>query len=175
MAAVRTRRTIQWAGVEFQPNLQKPVKPIRLGAVLVETKPRSQSTSFAVIGRMPFIDSRPPGFKDVGEVTMNIAARWVDSMFKDMIDLDREDVFEKLAQRWRWNLYLRDVKRAFIDDHRKTFEAISRQLYEKYVGLPFKEPQPITSQNVAVPLEDVPPPWQLEGLNRLRLGQPRGA
>lgn len=168
MAYVSTRRIIHWAGVEFQPNLQLPVRPIRLGVVLVEYRARIQSASLAVIGRMPLIDSRPPGFENVGEVTINIAARWVDSMFKNLIDLDGEDLFEKLSQQWRWNLYLRDVKRSFVDDHRKAFDKVAEQLYQKYVGLPFREP--VAPQRVAVPLDDIPPPWQLEGFNRHRLG-----
>jgi hypothetical protein len=167
---VNTRRTVRWAGVDFQPNLRQPVKPIRLGVVLIESKPRAKSITFAVIGRMPIIESLPPEFADVGEITLHIAAHWVDSMFKDMREAGDENPFEKLAERWKWNLYLRDVKRRNVD-HRNSFDLVTKQLYEEYVGVPFKEPAP--PQRLAVALEDVPPAWQLEGLNCLRLGQHR--
>jgi hypothetical protein len=169
MVKVSTRRTVQWAGVEFQPNLRQPVKPIRLGVVLIESKPRAKSTTYAVIGRMPIIESLPPEFADVGEVTLHIAAHWVDSMFNDMRDAGYENPFEKLAERWKWNLYLRDVKRRSVD-HRPSFDLVTRQLYEEYVRVPFNEP---AAPRLAVPLNDVPPAWQIEGLNCLRFGQHR--
>jgi hypothetical protein len=36
MARLKFKRSIQWAGVEFQPNLLKAGRPVRLGAILFE-------------------------------------------------------------------------------------------------------------------------------------------
>jgi hypothetical protein len=46
---LKASRTVKWAGVEFQPNLQKPGKPVRLGVALLVTEPKSKS--LCVIGR----------------------------------------------------------------------------------------------------------------------------
>ena len=57
-------RRARWAGVEFQPDLKNPVKPVRLGAVLYELSP-SGERSIVVIGRVPRREPRPPEFVHV--------------------------------------------------------------------------------------------------------------
>jgi hypothetical protein len=76
-----------------------PIKPVKLGAILLETSVASRS--IIIIGRMPVIDSRPPEFAGVSDLMMNLAGKWVDNMMKDSPDRDLSDVFEALAQRWK--------------------------------------------------------------------------
>lgn len=116
----------KWAGVEFQPNLKKPIKPIKLGLVLLET--RVSSSSVVIIGRVPRVGSRPPGFEDTSDLMMEIACRWVEGMYEDIADCTSAAVFETLAQRWKWNLYLSDVKAVRHGAH-SSLDVIAKQLY----------------------------------------------
>jgi hypothetical protein len=73
MARLKRTRSIQWAGVEFQPDLLRPVKPVRLGSILLEIT--ASSKNVAVIGRMPNPGSKPSEFEGIDNVTLHLAAR----------------------------------------------------------------------------------------------------
>jgi hypothetical protein len=164
MVRLKIKRSIKWAGVEFQPDLLKPTRPVRLGAILFETA--ISSMGVAVIGRMPTLDARPPEFKRVSDVTMALAANWVDSMFKDILEGDDESIFDLLAKRWRWNLYLIEPKTLRTVEMQGSLEPIAKRTYEKFVGEPFKiKPVSRVEPSLDVP-HDIPPAWQLEELKR---------
>jgi hypothetical protein len=170
MVELKAKRTVRWAGVEFQPNLLKPCEPIRLGAILLETTTEWQA--LAVIGRMPRINSPPPEFQEVSDITMRLAASWVDSMFKDILEGDGDNLFDLLSKRWRWNLYLIEPKALNKSQLAgSTIETIAKQQYATYVGEPFepaKVKAPTRQSQIEVPL-NIPPPWQLEELKRQSL------
>jgi hypothetical protein len=138
MARLKNLREIRWAGVEFQPNLLRPTTPVRLGAVLLEKK-SPISWGVSVIGRTPVPQSRPAEFADTGDLMMKIASGWVNNMFKDILEADHGNIFDFLAQRWRYNLYLIEPKELKAIDARGPLVAISKKLYERFVGESYTE------------------------------------
>lgn len=138
MDRLKNLREIRWAGVEFQPNLLKPTTPIKLGAVLLEKKGLA-SWGVSVIGRTPIPQSRPAEFADTGDLMMKIASGWIDNMFKDILEADHDNIFDFLAQRWRYNLYIIEPKELKATDARDALVAISKKLYERFVGEPYTE------------------------------------
>jgi hypothetical protein len=167
MARLKVKRSIQWAGVEFQPDLLKPTRPVRLGAILFEIA--ASSTGIAVIGRIPKLDSRPPEFREIDDVTMALAAKWADSMFKEALEAKGENIFDLLAKRWRWNLYLIQTKA--LREIQGPLETIAKRTYEKFVGEPFEAPSPKpAAPRLEIPnLKQLPPAWQLEALKQQSL------
>jgi hypothetical protein len=163
-------RIIRWAGVEFQPNLKKPGKPVRLGIVLTEAT--ATSVASCVVGRMPLPGSRPPEFQQTGAVTIEIASKWVDNIAKDVgdTDLDGDSLFERIARRWRFNLYLRNTKTVRLKDDRRSLETIAKEIYEQFVGVPFKD-KPTPKRRPTTRIPALPPAWQLERFKRERLSR----
>jgi len=164
MARLKKPRIIKWASVEFQPDLKKLIRPVKLGAVLVEE--RGASVSVLVIGRIPLFDSRPAEFQATGEITMKIAANWVDSMSKDIRETTDGDIFGRLAQRWRWNLYITRPKT--MRAVQGTLEVVAKRLYERLTGQPFEQQlvlaEPVRRADVPTFL---PPAWELEEWRKL--------
>lgn len=140
MVRLKSKRSIKWAAVEFQPNLLKPVKPVRLGVILLEVTAASKNV--ALIGRVPSLDFRPSEFERVDEVTFHLAAHWLDNMFKDILEGKGKDPFDLLAHRWRWNLYVIEPKILRRGDVQGTLETIAKKRYESFVGKPFEPPEP---------------------------------
>jgi hypothetical protein len=120
---------------------------------------------------MPNLDSRPPEFERVDDVTFHLAARWVDNMFKDILEgKGKDDPFDLLANRWRWNLYLVEPKMLRQNDIQGTLETIAKKSYEKFVREPFQPPEPpLPEPKLEIPVEIIPPPWQLETLKQQSL------
>lgn len=112
--------------------------PVKLGAILLEEK-GPVSWGVSVIGRTPISQSRPAEFADTGDLMMKIASGWVDNMFKDILEADHGNIFDFLAQRWRYNLYIIEPKELKATDARGTLVAISQKLYERFVGEPYTE------------------------------------
>lgn len=173
---MKKTRHIEWAAVEFQPNLQASSKPIRLGAVLLETSPTS--LGIVVIGRVPNPESPPHEFAGVSELTMKIAAKWVDSVFKDMQEAANDRKFNYLANRWRWNLYIVKPKIVRSNEIQGNLETIAKRFYQKFVGEPFDEKaiKPVAEpKQQRIPALDIrtaiTPAWQLEECKRQSLGQ----
>jgi hypothetical protein len=168
MARLRLRRSIHWAGVEFQPNLARPTRPVRLGSVLLEVS--ASSRIVAIIGRTPKVESKPPEFEEVDAVTMALAAKWVDNMFKDILEGDKAaSPFDLLARRWRWNLYVIEPKPLRAADLQGTLETITKKSYERFVGKPFEINVPSPKPKLEIRVEAVPPAWQLEALKQQSL------
>jgi len=118
---------------------------------------------------MPTVAARPKGFEQVDDVTMALASNWVDGMFKEISLGERDDdVFDQLARRWRWNLYLIEPRAIKQSDMHGTIETIAKSQYEKFVGMPFKAKAPPRSPRLDVPA-DIPPAWQLEEIQRQSL------
>lgn len=166
MARLKLRRSIRWAGVEFQPNLLRPTRPVRLGSVLFEVS--ASSRVIAIIGRTPKLESKPPEFQEADDVTMALAAKWVDNMFKDILEGDKTtDPFELLGRRWRWNLYVIEPKLLRPADVQGTLETIVKKSYARFVGTPFETSVP--EPKLEIPVEAMPPAWQLEALKQQSL------
>jgi hypothetical protein len=121
-----------WAGIEFQPDLQKPRKPVRLGVLSLTT-----SGDSVLLGRQPILDNRPPEFNDVSSVSLELAANWIDSMWKDILESDKENAFSRLNERWRWNLYVRPIRVTNAAEEGDLL-TLAKQTYERFVGEPFR-------------------------------------
>ena len=175
MVRLKKSPEIKWAGVEFQPNLLSPLKPVRLGGVLLATGPASLGV--VIIGRMPNLQSRPAEFEGVGDLMIKIASGWVDGMFKDMLEADHRNIFDFLAEKWRWNLYLIEPKFLKGPDAHGNLETIAKKVYQKFVGFPFDEKGigPTSERTPRAPGPRIPvripPKWQLEEFKRQTLGQ----
>ena len=99
---------------------------------------------------------------------MEIAARWVDNIAKDAGDVDGDTLLDNLGQRWRFNLYLQDVKTRRLKDDHRSLETIAKEIYEEFVGSPFKD-KPTPRKRPATKLPALSPAWQLERFKRERL------
>lgn len=126
-------RTI-WAGVEFQPDLQNPRKPVRLGVLSL-----TSSGDGVLLGRQPIVNNKPPEFEHVSPMYLELAANWVDSMWKDILEANKENVFSRLNERWRWNLYVRPLRVAGRAEEHDLL-TLAKQTYERFVGEPFRIP-----------------------------------
>jgi hypothetical protein len=172
MVAVKKKPLIVWVGVELQPDMQKPERPIRLGVVLVETTPAGQN-NFVIMGREPILESRPPELRNAGELTMGLAAGWVDNMMKDLVEVREGDPLGFLTARWRWNLYvIKPTRVAGAAEHPSVqgLLTIARKKYEKFVGQPFNtrvQPMPVRQAPDRV---TIPPAWMTEAITRQRSG-----
>lgn len=159
MARLTAARTIRWAGVAFQPDLQKPVKPVKLGIILFQAVDPS-SMNVAVIGRAPNRKFPPKEFENTGAVTMSIIANWVDNLCNDAIASEGEDVFEALARRWgQSNLFFLEPKTFNAAKIKGPLAMIAGKLYEKFVGEPFKSPEK-TKKLARKPMVRVPSTWK---------------
>jgi hypothetical protein len=134
MDAMTPEGRIMQAGIEFQPDLQSPRKPVRLGVLVL-----TASGDGVLLGRQPVLERRPPEFADVGPMSLELAADWVDSMWKDILEADKEHVFLRLNERWRWNLYVRPL-RVRTDSEQADLLTLAKQVYQKFVGEPFHIP-----------------------------------
>jgi hypothetical protein len=173
MARLKTARTIKWAGVEFQRDLLRPQKLVKLGAILLETS--TSSSGIVVIGREPVPTSRPQEFENVGDITMNLAAHWVDHMMKDILESGLDNIFETLSRRWKGNLYIVEPKSIRTSDVQGSLEVISKRFYEKFVGEPFDSkparPKRLRKPGVHAPSSAFGPPWKFEEVKRHALGE----
>lgn len=122
-----------WAGIEFQPDLQKPRKPVRLGVLSL-----TSCGDGVLLGRQPILDNKPPEFEHVGSMSLELAANWIDSMWKDILESGgRENALNRLNERWRWNLYIRPIRVARAESDLLT---VAKQTYERFVGEQFHIP-----------------------------------
>jgi hypothetical protein len=178
LVAVNIRRA-RWAGVEFQPDLKCPRAPIRLGLVLHEAQ-KSGESRVIVIGRMPKIDARPEGFEKTSETTMQIASKWVRIMAKEAFDGPSDQLFERLAEGWHWNLYTVQPVNVRLAE-RTVLLNLAKSLFKEFVGEPFAAPvsaprrrrtlsRPHAGAAILATPPETPPPWMLDEIMRHRLG-----
>jgi hypothetical protein len=105
---------------------------------------------------------------------MRIAANWVDNICKDVLESRHQNIFDVLAERWKWNLYIIKPKNMKAADIQGTLEKIAKDVYQRFVGEPFDEKVVKPSKappRVHIPAE-LPPAWLLEKVMRQELGQP---
>lgn len=169
------KRHARWAGVEFQPDLKNPTKPVKLGGVLYEVSP-SGERSVVVVGRVPRLEHRPPEFEHVSAMTMELASDWVDAMLKDIMEAKPDDPIAHLASRWRWNLYvIEPVTRTLFS--RVSLESAAKRFFARFVGEPFGGPRSrapkVRARMPVVPGQEtqqadlvLPPAWVIEQISR---------
>jgi hypothetical protein len=162
---VTPRRQLEWSAVLFQPDLTAHKKPIWLGAILREMhSPEIQE--IGIIGRAPRLSPRPSEFIGVTDVTMTILSKWPSAMMKDILDGGPSDVFERLASRWRWNLYITEMMRVHSAGT-SPLEVVGRKLYFEHVGEHFQRPTIHRVKRRGVP--SVPariPAWKLAAMRK---------
>jgi hypothetical protein len=154
--------------VEFQPDLQKPKKPVPLGIVLFSDEASGEKSAL-ILGRKPRPAHRPPEFSDVSDTYFQIAASWIESMTKDILESGQD--IDRLCQRWRWNLYVAQPKNIRTTNEQDLF-ALAKSLYEKFVGEQFR----VRHRKAAAarihetgPAVALPPAWQVESILRNQL------
>jgi hypothetical protein len=133
MDAMKSSTRTMWAGIEFQPDLQKPRRPVRLGVLSL-----TSSGDAVLLGRQPILDNKPPEFNEVSTVSLELAANWIDSMWKDILEAKKENAFNRLNERWRWNLYVRPIRMTNASEG--DLLMLAKQAYERFVGEPFHIP-----------------------------------
>lgn len=150
-----------WAGVEFQPDLQNPRKPVRLGVLSL-----TASGDGVLLGRQPILDNKPPEFENVSPMSLELAANWVDSMWKDVLEANKENVFNRLNERWRWNLYVRPL-RVSSSAEECNLLTLAERTYQRFVGEPFRilvhprqrRPRRALHRHPAAPVQIFPQAW----------------
>lgn len=128
------RREVRWARVEYQPDLQNPVKPIPLGVIVAENFPGSRTIGVVVMGRQITDPGKPPAeLRDAGELGFALLSGWVSNVARDILEAPDPDFFPALHARWRWNLY---VVEAEIHQAAAGISllGLARRLYTQCVG-----------------------------------------
>jgi hypothetical protein len=100
-------RKIRRAFVEYQPNLNNPVAPVRLGILAEETT--GGEHTFVIVGREPKDDF--PGLDELWGPFRTIVTEWVGVMGKSLREHVEEisnDSFalDELAKHWNSNVYI---------------------------------------------------------------------
>lgn len=134
-----TRRRIQWARVEYQPDLSNPREPIPLGVIVSASDLRGAITwvGAVVLGREPNREQPPAEIKSVGPLGLAQLTGWIFAAGQDILQAQREpNPFQALSARWRWNIYVTDVEEDTVPTNASLFD-VGRRLYEKTVKEPF--------------------------------------
>jgi len=139
-----------------------------LGVVVVETT--GQSSRVAVFGRIPHPKRLPKEFQGLGEITLGILSGWCGSMLQEASIVDAANVFDDLASRWRWNVFLTKPKKLQKNEIHGELSRIAERTYEKFVRLPFKENEPKSDEQQ---LPEIPavPAWRLRTFTESDIGQ----
>ncbi len=102
-------RRIKYAFVEYQPNLQIPAEPVRLGILVEEI--RGNVRELVLIGREP--KGPIPGLEldDAWGPFLTLVTQWVEVMstsVREFADEMGPDIYlvDELARRWNSNLYI---------------------------------------------------------------------
>ncbi|SRR6266446_212436 len=133
-----TRRIVRWVEVEYQPNLERPAKPVPLGVVLEES--RGKTRRVLIVGRVP--GPQPPSELQLAGVWgpfLEIAKDWVTLFGKGVNEFFQNPnqsggAIDMLAAEWRWNLYVKSPQATATP---RSLEALGHRLFEKYVGARF--------------------------------------
>jgi len=105
------RRNIRWAQVEYQPNLQTPVKAIPLGVIAEELSKNDRL--LMIVGREPIGPVPGLQLEDAWGPFSEVVEQWVEAFSKSLRDCFGHAApdgyaIDELAQRWKRNLYLRE-------------------------------------------------------------------
>jgi hypothetical protein len=72
---------------------------------------------------------------------LDLAANWIDSMWKDFLEGDKENPFPRVCERWRWNLYLVQPARIRAQVVDADVLELGKGLYERFVKERFRMPE----------------------------------
>ncbi len=117
---MKSTARIMWAGIEFQPDLQNPRKPVRLGVLSL-----TSSGDGVLLGRQPILHNKPPEFNDVSSVSLELAANWIDSMWKDILEANKENVAKQTYERFVGEPFRIPVRRPHRTVHRHRHANVS--------------------------------------------------
>ena len=134
-----SRRRIQWARVEYQPDLTNPREPIPLGVIVSATDLRGavMRAGAVVLGREPKRGQPPAELRDVGPLGLAQLTGWIFAAGQDILQAQRDpNPFQALHARWRWNIYITDVQEDVVPAGASLFE-VGRRLYRQHVKEPF--------------------------------------
>jgi len=160
------------ATVEYQPNLEHPVKPVPFG-VIVEGLGSDERT-VVILGREPL----PPVYAqlqltDAWGPFLKTATEWVEVLGKGIRELfettqPKRFVVDELAAKWHWNLF---VTEPAVVESRLTEDALARERYREVVGVAFGNaiPEPQPRPSVRPQRTSPPPPW-LSSAKGLQVG-----
>ena len=110
-------RSVRWAEVEYQPNLVIPTQPVPLGIVAEEFTKDERVLIF--LGRVPKGGTPDPDlqFEEAWGPFRDVLAQWTETFSKNVrefVDEIAPDDYalDELAQRWKWNVYIKEPKTA---------------------------------------------------------------
>jgi hypothetical protein len=145
-------RSVRWARVEYQPNLEIPVDPVPLGVIVEEL--HTGGRHLVILGREPRGPIAGLQLESAWGPFREVVTEWVESLSKSLrefIDDLRPDEYaiDELARRWRWNVYLRQPETKPVLSSIYTLDHYGRRWYGEYVGIPFPPPSPTRSPRAA--------------------------
>lgn len=132
-----TSRSIRWAQVEYQPNLQKPAKPVPLGIVTEVIDNDWRTLLF--LGRQPIGNVPGLQLEEAWGPFGVVVSQWAENFARSIHEFIGEVkptqyVLDELAQRWKWNLYLRQPT---TSQSTMPLVVFATRRYRLYVGKPF--------------------------------------
>lgn len=137
------RRTIRWARVEYQPNLQTPVKPIPLGVIGEEVAGKARM--LVIFGREPNGPMEGLYLEDTWGPFEEAVTHWMEAFSKSLNEfgpeLEPKDYFlDELARRWNLNVYVREPETKTVQSQ-VSLDTYLRRWYKEYVGVAFPVPR----------------------------------
>ena len=139
------KRAIRWAQVEYQPNLQTPVKPIPLGVIGEEVAGKART--LVIFGREPNGPMAMEGLclEDTWGPFEEAVTQWMEAFSKSLNEFGPElrpnDYFlDELVRRWNLNVYVREPEIKTFQS-KISLDAYLRRWYEEYVGVAFPTPR----------------------------------
>lgn len=127
-------RQVQWARVEYQPDLQNPSTPIPLGVIVAEHFPDTRTTGVVIIGRQVTDPKKPPAkLRDAGELGFALLSGWVSNVARDILEASDPEFLPALYARWRWNLYIVEAETIRAAASVSLFE-LAKRLFAHHVG-----------------------------------------
>jgi len=138
---------IRWAQVEYQPNLQHPVAPIRLGVIVEAIHGRRREV--VLIGRAPKGPMPEFQVEDAWGPFRELVTNWFETVWKSAVGLMHEvegNAFavDRLATMWASNLYLKEPQTSSVAVTANLL-TVARYRYQSFVGQrvpPFKGERP---------------------------------
>jgi hypothetical protein len=140
-------RSLRWARVEYQPNLENPVKPVALGIVAEELRRRGNSVEryLIVLGREPKGNVSGLQLEDTWGPFRKVVTEWMEAFSKTAREVVEaapadEHSLDELARRWSWNVYLREPESYDELGATVSIDQYALRFYEEYIGDPFVLP-----------------------------------
>jgi len=110
---------------------------------------------------------------------MAIASKWVDIMAKEALDKTGDDLFEKLADSWHWNLYViqpANIRLSDTADLMRSAKTLFREFVGERIAAPPQPPKrsvrkvirPGARRLALPPPQEVPDAWMLDQIKIMR-------